>query len=158
MKANVLVVDSLLLSFNKQIGMDIIRILSGVRINQSGVELYAFVAIRIEEPNFIAEFDKQNRAWTVSWKWSVNHPPNGLTNKIPEYPMSALVRQEYRHELETWLNNGWQLPYPEMELGPPKSLIPLMAVFQQNKSKVGAVLDFRELTPTRPMPTSVRKN
>ena len=37
------------------------------------------------------------------------------------------------------------LPYPEEELGPPKALIPLMAVVQQNKSKVRPVLDFREL-------------
>ena len=66
-------------------------------------------------------------------------------NKVPEYPVSAQLRQEYRHELETWLNNGWLLPYPEEELGPPKALIPLMAVVQQNKSKVRPVLDFREL-------------
>ena len=64
---------------------------------------------------------------------------------MSEYPVSAQVRQEYRHELETWLNNRWLLPYPEEELGPPKALIPLMAVVQQNKSKVRLVLDFREL-------------
>ena len=66
-------------------------------------------------------------------------------NKVPEYLVSAQVRQEYCQELETWLNNGWLLPYPEEELGPPKVLIPLMAVVQQNKSKVHPVLDFREL-------------
>ena len=59
--------------------------------------------------------------------------------------MSAQVRQEYRHELETWLNNGWLLFYPEEELSPPKSLLPLIAVFRQNKSKVCQVLDFCEL-------------
>ena len=64
-------------------------------------------------------------------------------NKVPEYSVSA--QQEYRHELETWLNNGWLLPYPAEELGSPKALIPLMAVVQQNKSKVRPVFDFREL-------------
>ena len=100
---------------------------------------------RIEEPDFSAEFNEKTRAWTASWKWSGNQPPNSLVNKVPEYPVSAQVRQEYHHELETWLNNGWLLPNPEEELGPPKALIPLMAVVQQNKSKVRPVLDFREL-------------
>ena len=66
-------------------------------------------------------------------------------DKVPDYPISAQVSQEYCRELEMWLNNGWLLPYPEEELGPLKGLIPLMAVFQQNKSKVRPVLDFREL-------------
>lgn len=35
-----------------------------------------------------------------------------------------------------WLGNGWLKLYPEKELGPPKELIPLMAVVQDNKSKV----------------------
>ena len=74
-----------------------------------------------------------------------NQPPDGLMYKAPEYPMFTQVQQEYHHELETWLNNGWLLPYPKEELGPPKGLIPLMAVFQQNKSKVCPVLDFHEL-------------
>ena len=61
-------------------------------------------------------------------------------NKVTEYPMSAHVRQ-----LETWMNNRWLLPYSEEELGPPKGLILLMAVFQENKLKVGPVLDFCKL-------------
>ena len=44
------------------------------------------------------------------------------------------------------LKNEWLLLYPEEELGPPKGLILLMAVFQQNKSKVRPVLNFRELS------------
>ena len=43
------------------------------------------------------------------------------------------------------VNNGWLLSYLEEELGPPKGLIPLMAVFQQNKPKVRPELDFYEL-------------
>ena len=37
------------------------------------------------------------------------------------------------------------MPYPEEELGPPKGLIPLMAVIQHNKQKVRLVLVYREL-------------
>ena len=43
-----------------------------------------------------------------------------------------------------WLNNGWLLPYPEEELGPPKGMIPLIAIIQQNKSEVRPALDFHE--------------
>ena len=150
-KADVLVVNSSLLGFDMLLGMDIIRMLGGVCIDQSGnvifsrARLHACAMIRIEEPDFSAEFNEKTWAWTASWKWSGNQPPNSLVNKVPKYPVSAQVQQEYRHELETWLNNGWLLPYPEEELGPPKALIPLMAVVQQNKSKVRPVLDFREL-------------
>ena len=66
-------------------------------------------------------------------------------NKVPEYPMSTQVRQEYHNELEMWLNNEWLLSSPEEELSHPKGLIPLIAVLQQNKLKVHPVLDFREL-------------
>ena len=151
MKTDVLVVDSSLLGFDMLIGMDIIKMLGGVSISQSSdaifsrTELCACIVIRIEEPDFSAEFNEQTRAWTVSWKWLGNQPPDGLTNKVPEYLMSAQVWQEYRHELKLWLKNGWLLPYPEEELGPPKGLIPLMAIFQPNKSKVRPVSDFREL-------------
>ena len=59
--------------------------------------------------------------------------------------MSARVWQGYHHELETWLNNGWLLPYLKEELDPPKGPISLMAIFQKKKSMVCLVYDFREL-------------
>ena len=37
------------------------------------------------------------------------------------------------------------MPYSEEELGPPKCLIPLMVVVQEQKQKVRPVLDYREL-------------
>ena len=94
-KADVLVVDSLLLGFDMLISMNIIKMLGKVCINQSSdaifsrTELCVSAAIRIEEPDFSAEFNEQTRAWTASWKWSGNQPPNGLTNKVHEYPMST---------------------------------------------------------------------
>ena len=115
-KADVLVVNSSLLGFDMLLGMDIIRMLGGVRIDQPDNVIFSrtgphvCVAIRIEESDFSAEFNEKTRAWTASWKWSGYQPPNCLVNKVPEYPVSAQVQQEYRHELETWLNNGWLLP------------------------------------------------
>ena len=58
--ADVLVVDSWLLGFDML--MDIIRVLGGVRIDQSSDAIFsrtepcAWAAIRIEEPDFSAEF------------------------------------------------------------------------------------------------------
>ena len=65
--------------------------------------------------------------------------------RVPEYTIPARARAEYDKELQNWIDNGWLVPYLEDKLGPPKGLIPLMAVIQQNKQKVGPVLDFREL-------------
>ena len=59
--------------------------------------------------------------------------------------MAAEIREDYEQELCLWMSNGCLLPYPEEKLGPPKGLVPLMAVLQQNKSKVRPVMDFREL-------------
>lgn len=36
------------------------------------------------------------------------------------------------------------MPYPEKRLGPPKELVPLMAVIQHNKQKVHLVMEYRE--------------
>ena len=47
--------------------------------------------------------------------------------------------------MQAWIQNGWLIPYPESELGPPKGLIPLMAILQESKQKVRPVMDSREL-------------
>lgn len=81
----------------------------------------------------------------MSWKWPGDYSPNELTNRVPECPVSTQIWQEYWYELQTWLDNGWLLPYSEEKLGPTKGLTPLIAVFRQNKSKVCPVLDLCEL-------------
>ena len=48
-------------------------------------------------------------------------------------------------ELRLWISNGWLVLYSGEKLGPPKGLIPLMAMLQQHKSKVRPVMDFQEL-------------
>ena len=59
--------------------------------------------------------------------------------------MPSQTRPAYEKELRAWIDAGWLIPYPHKKLGPPKGLIPLMAVVQQNKSKVRPVIDYREL-------------
>ena len=67
-KADMLVVNSLLLGFDMVIGMDIIRMFGGVHIDQSSdaifskTEPYVCAVIRTEEPDFSAEFNEQTRA------------------------------------------------------------------------------------------------
>ena len=62
-----------------------------------------------------------------------------------EYPAVSEIQNEYTQELHTWIGNGWLVPYPEDKLGPPKGLILLMAVLQQNKIKVHPVMDYWKL-------------
>ena len=95
--------------------------------------------IELEQPDFRAEFDQRTKSWTVSWKWSSDQPPEKLYNRVPEYTIPVKARAEYDKELQNWIDNGWLVPYPEDKLGPPKDLIPLMAVIQQNKQKVRLV-------------------
>ena len=71
--------------------------------------------------------------------------PEGLHNGVSEYLVVVEIQEGYEQEHCTGMNNGWLMPYPEEKLGPPKGLISLMAVLQQNKSKVHLVMDFQEL-------------
>ena len=101
--------------------------------------------ITVEEADFRVTFDARKRQWTVMWKWSGDGKPDDLKNSVGEYTVKPAVRVEYEREIEDWMNRGWLCKYDERVLGPPKGLIPLMAVIQKNKGKVRPVLDFREL-------------
>ena len=151
LKTNVLVVNCKPLGFDLLLGMDVIKKLGGVHIDEGGKAHFAEAAhtlgatIELEQPDFRAKFDQRTKSWTVSWKWSGDQPPEKLYNRVPEYTIPVRARAEYDKELQNWIDNGWLVPYPEDKLGPPKVLIPLMAVIQQNKQKVRPVLDYREL-------------
>ena len=60
-------------------------------------------------------------------------------------PSPTWLREQYEEELQTWIDSCRLHPYPEDELGPPRGLIPLMAILQENKQKVRPVMDYREL-------------
>ena len=138
-----LVVDKQLLGFDFLLGIDAIKLLGGVYLTESGLNRCA--AISINEPDFSVTYDRRNKEWTASWKWANDRSPNELRNSVLEYAVPCHARDAYENEILQWQRNGWLLPYPEEELGPPKGLIPLMAVVQEQKQKVRPVLDYREL-------------
>ena len=102
--------------------------------------------LRVEREDFCVVFDPTLRRWTVTWDWSAGNPPPELAGRVGEYPVPAGARAEYEAELGDWVEKGWLREYNESEMGPPKGLIPLMAVVQRTKVRL----------PTLPTPTSVR--
>ena len=139
------------LGYDLLLGIDAIRALGGVALWPSGQirigsgQVPKCAAITINKPDFTVTFDQQSQAWIMAWKWSQDCAPEGLDNGVSEYPVAAEIQEDYKQELHLWMSNGWLVPYPEEKLGRPKGLIPLMAVLQQNKSKVRPVMDFQEL-------------
>ena len=105
----------------------------------------ALPALGADAPDFSVRFDETQRKWTVAWKWAEGVSPQCLTSSVPQYFVPSVARQEFDDELDTWIANGWLLPYDERRLGPPLGLVLLMAVQQSNKAKVRPVLDYREL-------------
>ncbi|XP_065678270.1 uncharacterized protein LOC101240277 [Hydra vulgaris] len=95
----------------------------------------------IKHQDFTAKFD--GKKWTASWNW--NKEPV-TDNTICEYKMNQEHERSYRKEIREWIDSGILVPYNELILGPPKVLIPLMCVVQENKdNKVRPVGDFRAL-------------
>ena len=99
----------------------------------------------VEKEDFLARFDESQRCWIISWKWSGDTAPDALKNSVSQYRVPADVSHEYEREIKSWIEKGWLQPYDEQEHGPPKGLIPMRAVVQQNKPKVRPVLDYREI-------------
>ena len=139
------------IGFDLLLGMDVIKKLGGVHIDEGGKARFAEAAqtlgvtIELEQPDFRAEFDQRTKSWTVPWEWSDDQPLEKLYNRVPEYTIPVRARAEYDEKLQNWIDNGWLVPYPEDKLGSLKGLIPLIAVIQQNKQRVRPVLPYREL-------------
>ena len=146
-----LVVDGDLFGYDLLLGLNAIRQLDGMTISDTGAvkfpqhERLLCAAITLDEPDFHAEYDEAKHVWTTSWKWSGDQPPVSLKNRLSEYPALKRLQGEYERKLQAWIQNGWLIPYPESELGPPKSLIPLMAILQESKQNVRPVMDYRKL-------------
>ena len=149
-----LVVDARPLGFDVILGMNGISALGGVTIADGAVSFGSSREVacagtvgelRIDEKDFCAVYDPSRGFWTVQWKWAGGVEPGVLTNDVGQYAVPSAVREEYEGELRKWIDDEWLVPYDDAELGQPKGLIPLMAVVQENKSKVRPVLDFREL-------------
>ena len=138
------------LSFDLLLGYDAIRALGGVHITQTGAVQFqektpVCASLRIDQPDFSVKFDPHQKAWTASWRWSGNQEPAKLRNGVAEYHVPDQIRPAYEVELREWIKDGWLIPYPYKKLGPPKGLIPLMAVAQHNKAKVRPLMDYRQL-------------
>ena len=71
--------------------------------------------------------------------------PAPQKNKIAEYRVPEHIRSGCENELQLWIENSWLGPYPKQELEPPRELIPLIAIVQENKEKVRPVMNYREL-------------
>ena len=59
--------------------------------------------------------------------------------------MDNEVPTKQRNSIDTWIKDGWLIPYPNQKLGPPRGLIPLMAIVQQSKLKIQPVMEYCEL-------------
>ena len=91
----------------------------------------ACAALWVDEADFDASFNE--RIWTTRWKWTLNNAPTLLRNQIAEYKIPDNIKGEYERELQVWIMNGWLIPYPQEQLGPPKSLISLMVIIPKAK-------------------------
>ena len=93
--------------------------------------------VTLEDQYYVARFE--NGRWIVRWKW-IDKEPN-LKNTVSCYSVSRQDQQEFDEELKRWVEQGVLLP----ATGESGSVIPLMAVRQEQKNKVRPVLDYRKL-------------
>ncbi|XP_065675611.1 uncharacterized protein LOC136091826 [Hydra vulgaris] len=111
------------------------------KINEINEEKEINKSNKIKHQDFTEKFD--GKKWTASWNWNKEL---AINNTIREYKMSEKHESSYRKEINEWINSGILVPYNEQALGPPKVLIPLMCVVQENKGrKIRPVGDFRAL-------------
>ena len=93
-----LVVDKQLLGFDLQLGIDVIKELSGVYLTKSGEACFGGLnrcaAVSIDEPDF-----SSNKEWTASWKWANGHSPCELSNSVQEYTVPCHARDAYENEI-----------------------------------------------------------
>lgn len=99
----------------------------------------------VDAADFTARFSNEQQAWTVAWKWTGGAGPECLRNEVAEYAVPSDARREYDAEIDEWIKNGWLVPYDSRVDGPPRGLVPLMAVRQVKQNKVRPVMDYREL-------------
>ena len=145
----VLVVEEKPMGVDVVLGMTGITSLGGVNVRNPADVRFCGAAVRpplaVDTTDFVARFDADQCEWTVAWKWTGGVGPECLTNTVAQYAVAPDVRVEFDQEIDVWIEKGWLRPYDEREDGPPRGLVPLMAVRQTNQDKVRPVLDYREL-------------
>ena len=165
-EVDVLVLDEKPMGIEMVLGMPSISALGGVvigspsdvkfcgEVNSTPIEGSSEGGLEVDAPDFSVRFDAAERAWTMSWKWEDGKEPIYLPNCVPEYAMSAEARMDFEAELQSWIENGWLVPYDESIHGPPRGLLPLMAVEQGSKAKVRPCMDYRQLNSHVPAHTA----
>ncbi|XP_037069745.1 uncharacterized protein LOC119091199, partial [Pollicipes pollicipes] len=147
----VLVVPGRPLCVDVVLGMNGITALGGISVRTpTDVRFYGAAAVtqrglEVDAADLTARFSGKKQAWTVAWEWKDGTGPECLHNVVAEYPVPADARQAYDAEIDAWISNGWLMPYDKQVDGPPRGLVPLMAVRQANQDKVRPVLGYREL-------------
>ncbi|KFD62492.1 hypothetical protein M514_13006 [Trichuris suis] len=111
------------LGFDFILGMNGITALGGVIVDdQRRVQLgsRSFVActaidvdLKLDERDFAVSYSADTRSWTAVWKWSEGAEPGVLRNTAEEYHLADGARAPYEEDLETWIRNGWLVPYDE---------------------------------------------
>ena len=148
---SVLVMDRRPLGVELILGMDGISALGGVVVRSPSDVVFCGAAVApearlaVDAPDYKVHFDGRKKIWEVSWKWSTGSGTECLKNQAAAYRIPEDIRADFDGELAQWVSNGWLVPYDEARLGPPRGLIPLMAVNQPNKQKVRPVMEYREL-------------
>ena len=91
---------------------------------------------RIEDKDFLAEFDGKH--WTVSYYWRGGVAPV-LRNTVDSYSSTqdGTRKAKFQAKVDRWIEEGILLPWKREEGG----LLPLMAVAQPTKNKVRPVLE-----------------
>ena len=148
MQLQVTVAEQLVGGVDLVLGMDVISMLGGVRVQKNTVcfgETVCAAAVTsappdISDPDFEAYYD--GKAWTVRYLWNERGPPE-LKNTVSEYRhnLNDEQRRQYEAEVDRWVEEGILRPWT----GENGGVLPLMAVVQETKGKVRPVLDFREL-------------
>lgn len=96
--------------------------------------------LNIEDSDFNARFD--GTKWSVAWRWKGGEAPV-LRNQCAEYAVNDEHRPLYQAEIDQWIDSGWLVPHEHSLHGSVSGVIPLMAVFQPNKSrKIRPVMDY----------------
>uniref|UniRef100_A0A5S6Q9K6 Uncharacterized protein n=1 Tax=Trichuris muris TaxID=70415 RepID=A0A5S6Q9K6_TRIMR len=152
---DVIVSEGRPLGFDLVLRIHAIRCLGGMFLDRRGgvqlgplhgsIRAAAEAEIRVEGAEFITTYEPTLRSWTAAWKWTNGCAPDILHNTKEQYPPAAATRAAYEKELQSWVQNGWVVPYDQQRFGPARALIALMAVIQRTKGKVRPVFDFREL-------------
>lgn len=147
-----LIVEKLVPGIDVLIGMDIINMFGGVKIQGQKIEFldlkscsYASITklpisqkMIIDDQDFMAEF--YNGRWEVSWKMMAECAES-MARSVDNYKIDANIQEAYEEEINSWISKGWLVPY----CGEVKAKLPLMAIVQENKMKVRPVIDYRKI-------------